>query len=96
MNETFENSDIEKLASMVAREFASLRKEMDKFRTEVDERFNGVDQQLAEIRVEIRQIRGRLESLEEKHIPLAEQDELWQRLRRIEDKLGLPHELAAA
>jgi archaellum component FlaC len=107
MNETFENSDIEKLASMVAREFgsvradmeqgfAAIREEMAEFRTEVDERFNGIEQQLESMRAEIRSIREQLERLEEKSIPLAEQDELWQRIRRIEDKLGLPHELAAA
>lgn len=60
----------------------------------VDERFNGALQQFDDIRVEIRSIRERLESLEEKHIPLAKQDELWQRVHRIEDKLGIPHELA--
>lgn len=100
MNETFENSDIEKLASMVAREFASIRAEMDQgftsLRTEMDERFNGIEQQLESMRAEIRSIREQLERLEEKSIPLAEQDELWQRVRRIEDKLGLPHELVAA
>ena len=100
MNETFENSDIEKLASMVAREFASVRAEMEQgftsLRTEMDERFNGIEQQLESMRAEIRSIREQLERLEEKSIPLAEQDELWQRVRRIEDKLGLPHELAAA
>jgi phage host-nuclease inhibitor protein Gam len=94
MNVTFENSDIDKLATMVAREFASLRTEMEQGFASVDERFNGIDQQLESMRAEIRSIRGQLERLEEKSIPLSEQDELWERIRRIEAKLGLPHELA--
>jgi septal ring factor EnvC (AmiA/AmiB activator) len=101
---------IEDLATMTVREFSTLREEIDKRFDEVDkrfdevdkrfglvdERFNGIEQQLESMRSEIRSIREQLERLEEKSIPLAEQDELWQRVRRIEEKLGLPHELSVA
>ena len=38
-------------------------------------------------------IQSTVQRIDEKTIPLDEQDELWQRIRRIEEHLGLSHDL---
>lgn len=86
---SFENRDIEKLAAMVARGFEA-----------VDNRFDHVESRIdtleTEMRDGFRSVNERIDKLQEIQIPLPEQDELWQRVRRCEDKLGLPDELKAA
>jgi hypothetical protein len=37
-----------------------------------------------------RSVNERIDKLQEVQIPLSEQDELWQRIKRIENHLGLP------
>lgn len=54
------------------------------------------DELTVEVRTGFRDVRRDIHTLSEKSIPLAEQDEIWHRIRRIEDHVGLPQNLKAA
>lgn len=66
----------------------------------VDERFEQVHQELNDFKQEtadnFRQVRREIADLREETMPIAEQSELRLRVHRIEDHLGLPHEVKPA
>jgi tetrahydromethanopterin S-methyltransferase subunit G len=92
----FENKELEKLAIMVARGFDAVDKRFE----DVDKRFDHIESRIDTVETEIhngfRSVNERIDKLQEVQIPLPEQDELWQRIKRIEKHLGLPHDLQTA
>ncbi len=92
----FENKELEKLAGMVARGFDAVDKRFEA----VDARFEHLESRINTLETEMhngfRSVNERIDKLQEVQIPLSEQDELWQRIRRIEKHLGLPHEIQPA
>lgn len=55
-----------------------------------------LDELTMEVRTGFRDVRRDIHQLSEKSIPLSEQDEIWQRIRRIEDHVGLQQNLKTA
>lgn len=88
---------IEKLAIAVANGFDEQRSYIDRRFDEqhayMDARFAAIDERLDDVDRQLRDIRGDIRELREISISLDEQDELRRRLVRVEDHLGLPHEL---
>ena len=62
--------------------------------THLDNIENNMDSGFSYLKGEVRDLRADIKSLQETNIPHAEYEEIRQRLLRIEDKLGLPHELS--
>lgn len=106
----FENKELEKLAIMVARGFDAVDKrfedvdkrfeDVDKRFADMDRRFDHIESRIDTVETEMhngfRSVNERIDKLQEVQIPLSEQDELWQRIKRIENHLGLPHDLQTA
>ena len=99
---------IEKLAIAVAKGFDEQREYIDRRfdeqqaytdrcfdeqRAYMDARFDNLEHKVQSLREDILEARLAIQKLEKSSMPLAEQEELRARLARIEDHLGLPHEL---
>ena len=106
----FENKELEKLAQMIARGFDDVYIRLDALEARVaplDQRLaalesdvttlrRDLDELTMEVRTGFRDVRRDIHQLSEKSIPLSEQDEIWQRIRRIEDHVGLEQQLKTA
>jgi regulator of replication initiation timing len=71
----------------------SLSEHVDERFDRVDERFEHANQETTD---QFRQVHREIADLRENTMPLEEQSELRLRVRRIEDHLGLPHEVKPA
>ena len=91
---------IEKLAIAVAKgfdameeRFEAIDRRFEEQRAYMDARFDNLEHKVQSLREDILEARLAIQKLEKSSMPLAEQEELRARLARIEDHLGLPHEL---
>lgn len=91
MGET--KTPIENLAAMVARGFESVHSQIGRLRTEMLAGFDAIDGELADIKDQIRELRRDVRQLQDMSVPPEEYQSVLRRLSRLEDKLGLPHEI---
>ena len=91
---------IEKLAIAVAKgfdameeRFEAIDRRFDEQQAYMDARFDNLEYKIQSLREDILEARLAIQKLEKSSMSLAEQEELRARLARIEDHLGLPHEL---
>jgi SMC interacting uncharacterized protein involved in chromosome segregation len=87
---------IEKLAIAVANGFNAIEERfeaVDKRFDEMSTRFDNLEHKVSGLREDVFDVRLAIQELREISISLDEQAELRARMVRIEDHLGLPHEL---